>query len=139
MEELTMCGYRCDLCRAYAGNVATRDQRAEQIRIWEKYYGGFQDATPESVYCEGCRCDKPDARRIDAGCPVRACVSAKGIAHCGDCADYPCDTHEQRRGLSREDARRKAGDAFNDAEYEGFLTAFDNKTRLDAYRKGKGL
>lgn len=135
MEELTMCGYCCDLCKAYALNVEKDDKRHEQIQVWQKYYGGFETATIDSIYCEGCRCEKPDAKRIDGRCPVRKCVVEKGTHHCGNCEKYPCDIFEQRKGLSAKDARNKLGEAFDADEYEEYLKAFDNATRLEGYIK----
>lgn len=137
MAEFNMCGYRCDLCKAYAPNVKKNDKRKEQIQVWDKYYGGFDGATIENIYCDGCRCDRPDAKRIDMGCPVRKCVIEKGLIHCGDCNDYPCSTFDQRKGLSLEDAKSKLGETFNEYEYEEYLSAFDNKTRLNEYIKAK--
>jgi hypothetical protein len=130
---MTMCGNRCDLCKAYVKNVERRDERAELSRMWEKYYG--LNIPPEDIVCDGCRSMKPDARRVDAGCPVRACVLAKGMSHCGNCAGYPCKTFGERAGLSAEEAERKAPDGFSAAEYACYLAAYDNLTRLNAYRK----
>lgn len=133
MAELTMCGYRCDLCKAHAQNG--NDKRKEQIRVWKKYYGGFENATVENTYCDGCRCEKSDAKRIDYGCPIRKCVIEKKLAFCGDCNEYPCDIFKLRAGLSYEDAKNKLGEAFDADEYEEYLRAFDNTTRIDEYIK----
>ena len=135
--QLAMCGYCCDLCKVYTPNVKKNDQRKKQIQVWEKYYGGFDESKAESTYCDGCRCDKPDTRRIDMECPVRKCVIEKGLSHCGDCDSYPCDTFNLRAGLTFEEAKNKLGDKFDANEYEDYLRAFDNKTRLDKYIETK--
>lgn len=135
--QITMCGYRCDLCKAYTLNIEKNDQREKQIKIWDKYFGGFENCRIEDVYCDGCRCDKSNAKRIDAGCPVRECVIKKGIDNCGDCNDFPCGTFNRREGLSREEAEHKFGERFDINEYEEYLKAFDNKTRLNEYIKSK--
>jgi len=128
-----MCGYCCELCKAYIENVRKQDQRAELSRIWKKYYD--IDALPENIRCDGCRSTGGDAVRIDSECPVRACVLAKGIGHCGLCDQYPCAIFMQREGLSCRDARKKLGADFDQAEYDEYLQAYDNSTRLDEYRK----
>jgi len=132
-----MCGYRCDLCKAFAPNVKKNDQREKLLQMWNKYYGGFDDWKIEDVYCDGCRCDKPNAKRIDMGCPVRKCVVEKGLNHCGDCEDYPCAIFDQRGGLTFDEAKSKLGDEFDASEYEEYLRAFDNKTRLAEYIESK--
>ncbi len=127
-KAITMCGYRCDLCKAYVKNVQKHDQRAELARVWEKYYGLHY--APEEILCDGCRCMKNDARRVDNHCPVRACVMSRQLVSCADCADYPCAIFDQRTGLSYQKAQEAQGAAFDGAEYEEFLLAYDNRTRL---------
>ena len=120
--ELTMCGCRCDLCKAYAPNVQEKDQRKKLAELWHKYYG----LAPSVMgVCEGCR-KKP----TDEGCPVRVCVLAKGLAHCGDCGDFPCNTFAQRCGSFSEEDKKD----FDRAEYDEFILAYDNETRLREYR-----
>ena len=131
--ELSMCGYRCDLCKVFAPNVMKNDKRKEQIQAWQKYCGGFEEVTPENTYCEGCRCDKPDAKRLDMECPVRKCVAKKGFDNCGCCKDYPCKISDLKKGLCFEDAKNKSGDKFDAGEYEEYLRAFDNEKRLNTY------
>lgn len=132
-KAITMCGYRCDLCKAYVKNFRKEDRRAELAGIWEKYYG--LQYKPEDIYCDGCRCMNKDAKRVDNHCPVRECVLSRNINSCADCGEYPCDRFSKRMGLSCENARKEQGEAFCDAEYEEFLLAYDNRTRLDRLKK----
>lgn len=37
-EKITMCGYRCDLCKAFAPNIKNNDEREMLSNIWNKYY-----------------------------------------------------------------------------------------------------
>jgi len=131
MKNLTMCGYSCELCKAYAPNIKKLDQREMLSKIWMKYYN--LDIKPENIYCDGCRCGKEDAKRIDDSCPVRSCVLEKNLEHCGCCNEYPCDTFSEREGLSCQAA--KENPTFSQTEYDEFLLAFDNKTRLDEFKK----
>ena len=135
VTKITMCGYDCGLCKAYAPNIKKNDQREELSRMWKKYYD--LDIPAKNIYCEGCRCEKTDAVRIDSDCPVRKCVIESNQKHCGECAKYSCDTFSQRKGLSIEEAREKAHDDFDPDEYNEYLLAYDNKTRLEELKKSE--
>lgn len=128
MKIFTMCGYRCDLCEAYAPNIKIKDGRENLREVWGKYYN-FEIAT-EDIYCDGCRAKGDDAKRIIDACQVRDCVINKGIEHCGECKDFPCDTFYTRKGLSLEGAKRKMGSDFDRDEYNEYLLAYDNGTRM---------
>ena len=128
MSELTMCGYCCDRCKAFAANIQRKDERAQLSAMWKKYYD--LDYKADEIYCDGCRCDKPDAKRIDMNCPVRECVIERTLAHCGECGKYPCEIFKLREGMCFEEAETKLGDHFSADEYMEYLSAYDNKTRL---------
>lgn len=133
MAILSRCGYRCDLCQAYKENIAAQDQRRRVQALWGKYYGIEADA--EDIGCDGCLSAKADAELADSNCPVRPCAIAKGVAHCGQCPNYPCGHIRTRIGLSAAAAREKLGDAFNQEEFDQFLLAYDNQPGLDAAAK----
>ena len=131
MVELSMCGYRCDICKAFAPNINENDQRKTLSAMWNKYFDFY--IPPEEIYCDGCRSSETCSRRLDSGCPVRSCVLKKDMNSCGDCPEYPCDIFMQREGLSYTDAAKKLEDKFNTEEYNEYILAYDNKTRLDRY------
>lgn len=135
MKRITMCGYRCDLCKAFAPNINNKDEREVLSDIWKKYYD--LDIPAEQIYCDGCRCIKENGKRIDMGCPVRMCVIEKQVDHCGECIDFPCETFNERKGLSLQEAKEKLGFNFCVDEYNSYLLAFDNMTRLMEYIKNK--
>ena len=87
------------------------------------------------IYCDGCRCIKKGAKRIDGGCPVRECVINNAINSCADCNKYPCSLFEQREGLCFEKAQMMKGDSFCEKEYYEFILAYDNKSRLEGLIK----
>jgi hypothetical protein len=72
---------------------------------------------------------------IDVGCVVRKCVIDKELNHCGDCSKYPCSTFCERKGLSAGEAEEKIGENFDASNYNEYLIAYDNKTRIDDYKK----
>jgi len=117
-----MCGCRCDLCKAYAPNVEKKDQREKLAEMWNKYYG-LDPSVMDS--CGGCR-DKPS----DLDCPVRKCVVEKELFHCGDCGEFPCGVFYQRCGSFSEEAKKD----FDMDEYNEYLLAYDNETKLKEYK-----
>ena len=136
-NTLTMCGYCCALCKAFAPNIHRKDERAQLSMMWKKYYDLAYE--PDAIYCEGCRCKKPEAKRIDMNCPVRKCVMEKKLEHCGACEAYPCDTFKLREGMDMETAKQQLGELFSANEYTDYLSAYDNSTRLDEYKKRQNL
>ena len=134
-NALSMCGYKCDMCKAYAKNLGKDDKRAELSDAWHKYYGFRVEV--KDIYCDGCRSRKRDAKLLDAGCPVTACVIEKGLNSCIDCGLYPCEIFAQRKGISACEAKAALKNSYSDGEYETYLLSYDNKTRIDRYRKIK--
>lgn len=72
---------------------------------------------------------------IDVNCPVRKCVIEKQIGACNECSDFPCTTFCERKGLSFEEAKEEQGSNFNEDEFNNYLLAYDNMTRLKEYIK----
>lgn len=47
----------------------------------------------EQMGCKGCmKIDKPFWGTC---CPIKSCCEIKKLAHCGQCADFPCETLKQ--------------------------------------------
>jgi len=137
MNELAMCGYCCDQCEAFVANVQRKDEREKLSAMWKKYYNLNYKA--DEIYCDGCRCNKPNAKRIDMDCPVRKCVIKKTLTHCGECEEYPCETFKLREGMCIEEAKIQLREHFSTDEYVKYLSAYDNKTRLDEYIKSNKM
>ncbi|HPZ23017.1 MAG: DUF3788 family protein [Bacillota bacterium] len=134
-RRITMCGYICDHCKAYARNIKKHDERERLSALWGKYYG--LDIPAGAIYCDGCRSTKKDARRIDNNCPVRACVLENKVDNCSECSKYPCAVFSERKGLSCAEARQVLGESFSEEEYEEYMLAYDNKSRLDRMVRAK--
>lgn len=133
--NITMCGYCCNLCKAFAPNIKNNDQREELSKVWEKYYD--LDVPADDIYCDGCRCEEENPKLIDTSCPVRKCVIDAKLNHCGDCSKYPCSTFNQRKGLSASEAEEKIGENYDASKYNEYLLAYDNKSRINEYKKNK--
>ncbi|NLE06207.1 MAG: DUF3795 domain-containing protein, partial [Crenarchaeota archaeon] len=54
------------------------------------YTKGCKIGLESGLVCDGCRCQKKDARILDDECPVRACVLERHLHHCGQCDEFPC-------------------------------------------------
>lgn len=129
---LTRCGYRCDLCLAYKGNIHGPEDQKKISDGWFTYYG-FR-IPPEEIRCDGCL--TPDAelpRLVDARCPVRACVLGRGLAHCASCAEYVCDKLASRI-VSRAEIEAKLGRPIPEQDYRDFVQPYESRARLDALR-----
>lgn len=132
-EILSRCGYRCDLCLAYKGNIEKDDQRVFLSDTWHKIYG-FRIPAGE-IYCDGCMSPNgPNVKRIDKNCPVRPCVMDKGLESCWQCDDYPCDKFNQRKVVYEELVKDK-NISISEKEYSNCIKPYENKKRIDEIRK----
>jgi hypothetical protein len=128
-ELLTKCGYRCDLCLAYKGNVENQDRRAELSDGWEKCFGFRIPA--EKIYCEGCLTGG-NPKLIDSKCPVRPCVIKKGLNNCSECGEYPCEKINERLVVYEQVAKDKKD--ITETDRTLFIKPYENKVRLDELR-----
>lgn len=122
-QIIARCGYRCDLCPAYTGNIhSSKDQQAVSDG-WHKY-AGFR-VPPEQINCGGCLGDKEP---LDKECPVRPCVTKKDIDNCGYCPDMPCDNLKTRMNFFEEHIKDLSSVPKDD--YKKFIEPYISKDRL---------
>lgn len=127
---LSRCGYRCDLCLAYAPNVAEHPENQQILSDgWFKYFGFRIPA--EEIHCSGCLANDP--RLIDQNCPVRPCVMEKGFANCAPCEQYGCNKLIDR-WVTMEEMVAKSTTPIPIQDYRRFILPYENKMRLDALR-----
>ncbi|MDY6872824.1 MAG: DUF3795 domain-containing protein [Chloroflexota bacterium] len=131
---LSLCGMRCDLCLAYHPNLVAHPENAQFLSDgWEKYFG-FQ-IPPEQIHCDGCFATGNPT--LDDECPVRPCVTERGLADCAACEDYVCKKLEQR--LTRfEDIQAKFDAPIPEEDRRLFILPYENADRLKAIRDGQG-
>lgn len=128
---LTRCGYRCDLCLAYKPNVEKNPTNQQKVSDgWHKYFG-FR-IPPSEICCDGCMAEHP--KLIDQNCPVRPCVIEKGLAHCAQCDEYICGKLKERIVIY-EEIQKRIGTAIRADDRRCFIYPYENKERLDAYRR----
>ncbi|MGA2265580.1 MAG: DUF3795 domain-containing protein [Phycisphaerae bacterium] len=123
-EILSCCGYRCDLCPAYRPNVTGPEHQHRIAEGWRRIYE-IKGIGPEKICCDGCRDMRPEARRIDMSCKVRPCVLARGLATCGQCKEYPCDTMKHLP-QTRAAVESRSGLALTDEEYRLFVQPYES-------------
>jgi len=123
VEILARCGYRCDLCPAYAGNIHSARDRQNASDGWYKY-AGFR-VPPEKINCPGC---SGDNQPQDKDCPVRPCVIQKGIDNCGYCRDMPCDKLKTRMNFFQEHIKHLSSVPRDD--FKKFIQPYISKDRL---------
>ena len=122
-EILARCGYRCDLCPGYNGNLHTPEDKQRTSDGWFKYIGIRY--SPDEIGCEGCLDEKEPA---DTECPVRPCVKEKGLENCGYCEDLPCDKLKTRMNFFED----RLGDLSKipKDDYTLFIEPYVSKERL---------
>jgi hypothetical protein len=90
-EILARCGYRCDLCPGYSGNIHGLEDKQRCSDGWFKYIGVRYN--PDEIGCQGCLNEEEIA---DPDCPVRPCVKEKGFNTCGECQEFACENLKTR-------------------------------------------
>jgi hypothetical protein len=127
------CGYRCDLCPAYKGNVRGPDDQQRTSDGWFKYYG-FR-IPQEQICCDGCLDERLAARRIDTNCPIRPCAIARGVETCGHCPRYGCKRFKSR-AVTRGWVEKRLGAAISPEDYRRFVLPYE-RSELMSNRSGK--
>jgi len=75
------CGIDCFNCEIHESNLSNEVAQTLQGKYgWPK----------EEIACKGCRQQDGKHVHIPQGCSTLDCVKARGVAFCGDCADFPC-------------------------------------------------
>jgi len=81
------CGLYCGACSIYVAGRRGDSKRLEQIAKGMAQYLG-QPVEVEDLACEGCLSDVIALQCRD--CVLRACAFGKGLIHCAQCSDFPC-------------------------------------------------
>jgi hypothetical protein len=127
-EILSFCGFRCDLCRAYAGNQAGPAEKQRLSDGWFKYFG-FR-VPPEDLHCAGCR---NDGKILDTECTVRPCAREKKVDHCAHCDNFICDRLKTRFFDFAE--MEKTHGTIPEEDYRDFIEPYLGRERLTRLRK----
>jgi hypothetical protein len=80
---LGACGLYCGACNHY---------RASSPEGKHLLAAAAKAGRPaEGFTCGGCRSEKLYIHKGCAECGIRACAESRGIGHCGECAELPCE------------------------------------------------
>jgi hypothetical protein len=131
-EIVGRCGYRCDLCPAYTGNIHGLEERQRVSDGWFTYYG-FR-IPPEQILCEGCRAENPNAKRIDSDCKIRACAITRGVDTCASCEKSPCD-ELRAKFVTRSGVEDKTGASVPDKDYKAYVEPYEAEKVLNRIRE----
>ncbi len=86
----TCCGIYCGACSIV---MHGKTGRADRFAVC------LGSVPKEDLACGGCKSDN-----VYAGCStcsLRRCARERGVAHCVDCADYPCKRYRQWRSVAK--------------------------------------
>jgi hypothetical protein len=92
MEKMiAYCGLNCLDCQAYIATQKDDDEERRKVAEgWTKQFG--HTLKIEDINCDGCLSNSNRMFSHCRVCSVRKCASGKGVANCGYCADYPCES-----------------------------------------------
>ena len=121
-EILGRCGYRCDLCPGYNGNIRTDEDKQRVSDGWFKYLG-FR-IPPEDIGCGGCFDDNSG----DPNCPIRPCVKERQLVNCAFCDDFDCDKLRTRMNFVEDHVKDLAG--IPEDDYDIYIKPYRGKERL---------
>ena len=76
-----VCGLFCPACSVFIG---TRED-PERLKVMARRI----QRSLEELQCNGCRSEQR-CFYCDDMCTITKCAAAKGVAFCGECAEYPC-------------------------------------------------
>ena len=90
MEKIiAACGLLCNECLAYKATLTNNDElRDTTAQFWSTIYGTLH--TKEDINCQGCMTQGTKYAHCDV-CEFRLCAIEKGLNHCGECDEYPCE------------------------------------------------
>ncbi|MEW6217241.1 MAG: DUF3795 domain-containing protein [Candidatus Bipolaricaulota bacterium] len=105
---ISACGIDCTDCDIRRAPADLELQST--ISQWFKEKRNL-DVKPEAIRCSWCRGDRADHWSADCWI-LHCCVDEKGLAHCSQCADFPCsrliEWAKQDKGYGRAFARLQA-------------------------------
>lgn len=108
MEEgrwIGVCGLDCGSCDVR--RLPVDDAAAERVVAWFRQMEwlapdeGVAEVLERGMYCRGCRGDRTIHWSPDCWI-LQCCVDERGLAHCSQCVEFPCDRlQEWAQGSAR--------------------------------------
>jgi hypothetical protein len=95
MERIiAYCGLVCSDCDGYVATQADDLEALERVAQRARSEFGLEDATAETMKCDGCLTDIGRQIGYCATCEIRVCAVERGVVNCAYCADYACEQLE---------------------------------------------
>lgn len=93
VQRIAACGLDCGTCEI---RLLPTDEAAAAVTVdwyrrqgWLKENEGVAEALARKMYCCGCHGDR--SIHWSADCWIlHCCVDGHGLAHCSQCAEFPC-------------------------------------------------
>lgn len=80
---LGACGLYCGACNHFRASFPEGNHLIEKARNEGRSTDGFT--------CQGCRSNRLYMHPGCAECEIRECADTKGLLHCGQCSEFPCE------------------------------------------------
>jgi hypothetical protein len=123
-QILSYCGYRCDLCPAYRGNLKSQEDRLNVAKAWIKYYDHHSE--PDEVDCDGC---VEGPRAPNPNCKVRPCAIERGVPHCAACEEFGCEKIAKQMAAIRPIAEKYA-ESMPPEDRKRYIAPYESEQRL---------
>ncbi|MBS3793959.1 MAG: DUF3795 domain-containing protein [Candidatus Thorarchaeota archaeon] len=93
-EMIAACGLLCESCSIrrmpFDDKAAKTTIRWFREMNWLDENEGVEEAVAKEMYCKGCHGDRSIHWSPDCWI-LQCCVDEKGLEHCDECDDFPCD------------------------------------------------
>ena len=97
LPDMAPCGISCKGCNL---RYDDRDPAAAEALVgwfrergWIQPHEGAEEIMKKAPFCTGCRSD--EGPHFCGGCVMRTCCAEKGLEHCGQCSDFPCEPYAE--------------------------------------------
>ena len=88
IPPMAFCVLLCDQCPVYIATKTGYD--ILKAKLAQDYSSGTCIFSPEDMHCTGCRAPTGANPKMCEPCFIRSCGLKRGMEHCGQCDDYPC-------------------------------------------------
>lgn len=90
-KHIAACCLDCESCETYQAHQANDLEKKKDIaERWSKHYEG--ELCASDIVCEGCMSEGTRFVWCQK-CPIRDCVTGKGLNNCSECEIGSCDTN----------------------------------------------
>ncbi len=132
---VSKCGIDCEACPwgPYPRKSMT-PQEFERFRNEAKAILGYMPIKTPCVTCLTPNEKIPEGSKLpNKRCLIRQCVDRAGMANCGYCSRFPCDTVKATAGAwNRKIIEGKLGTPLSEENYHVFVEPFEGMRRLEA-------